>query len=261
MKTILLFSLFLLPVNTFAASLQYLQERDLDKIAMSDYHDSDDATLMNIHYVGDSTECAVAITLDNFLTYTPIGTADLDIDMSAAAYDTLGEVCDYINADADYECTLVDGKRDDDSSLTTNITAATTTDAKAAGGYYLVGIDSGSAISDGSEEYITRLGITPASGRRVVLKYCNVETDGTGTLLVYGKLAKYAGATDGVTRNDSTLVIGSIVTANDTAEANGNIYGGDWLEFAKDEHVVISGGNVATDQSSTALLECFWDEK
>lgn len=263
MKRILIaLAMVMAAAPAFAISSEELAIREYNKTSNSAYHDADDANLMKIGYTGASTEAIVGIEIDTMTLYEPYGTAALSYNMSVSSLDTLGELCDAIDAEDDYSCALIDGKRSDDSSLTTDITATvTTTDAKQAGGYYLVGIDSGSAVSDGSEEYMTRLGITPASGRKVVLKYCNVETDGTGTLTVYGKLAKYAGVSDGVTRNDSTLVIGSITTANDTAEPDGNIYGGNWLEFAKDEHVVISGANNTTDQSTTAFLECYWDEK
>lgn len=245
----------------FAISSDDLLVREYSKKSNAEFRDYNDATLLNITYTGSSTECIVGITLDSLTTATPYGTADLTIDMSAAAYDTLGEVCDYLNAQDGYSCALNGGKRNDDSSITTNITATVvTTDAKASGGYYLVDIDSGSAVSDGSVAYINRIGVTPESGKRVVLKYCNVTNDGTGSLNVYGKLAKYASVSDGVTRNDTTLV-SSIADVDDTAKIVGNIYGGYWIEFAKDEHVVISAGNASVAQTATSSLECFWDEK
>jgi hypothetical protein len=114
------------------------------------------------------------------------------------------------------------------------------------GGYNVLGNASG---------YINRVGITPQAGKRVILKYCDVQTDAVGTLLVYGKLAKYSGDNT-VTRGDKTLVA-SMATANDTAEVDGNIYGGYWLEFGVDEHVVISAGWTRTSRlNATKSRNC-----
>lgn len=256
-----LLALAFITSNAFALGSEELIVREYNKSSNAEYHDHNDSTLMNIHYTGASTESIVAVTLDTMTIAEPYGTTALTYDLGAAAYDTLGELCDAINTEDDYTCTLIEGKRDDDSSYLTNITGTvTTTDAKQAGGYYTVGIDTGSTVSDGSEEFMTRLGIIPQSGKRVVLKYCNVTTDGVGTLSVYGKLKKFEGVSDGVTRNDTTVVVTSMATANDTAEVNGNIYGGAWLTFAKDEHVLISALGTE-DQTTTAFLECYWDEK
>lgn len=232
--------------------------REYSKKSVSGYVLPGNATLIKITYVGSSTQAAVNIAADAFTTQAPIGTEDLSYDLSNASYDTLGEFCDAVQAEDDYNCALTGGKRDDDSSLLIDVTAATTTDAKAAGGYS-VEIDTAGAVS-ADNTYINRLGITPESGKKVVLKYCNVQSDAIGTLKIYGKLSKFASASDGVTRNDTTLVA-SMATADDTSETDGNIYGGNWLEFAKDEHVVISVGNVATAQTATSFIECFWDEK
>jgi hypothetical protein len=259
MKKILI-TMMLLAVggNAFALSGDDAMVREYTKKANSEYVLPGNATLLKITYVGASTQAAVNIAADAFTTQAPIGTADLSYDLSNAAYDTLGEFCDALNLEDDYNCVLTGGKRDDDSSLLIDVTAASTTDAKLAGGYS-VEIDTAGVVS-ADNTYINRLGITPEAGKRVVLKYCNVQSDAIGTLKIYGKLAKFAGSADGVTRNDSTLVA-SMATADDTAEVDGNIYGGNWIEFAKDEHVVISVGNASTAQTATSFIECFWDEK
>lgn len=244
--------------HAFALTSGEAQIRELSKKAMSAYILPGNATLLKIGYIGSSTQAAVNISADAFTTQAPLGTADLSFDMSAAAYDTLGELCDAIDADADYTCELTGGKRSDDSSLLIDVTASASTDAKASGGYSIE-IDTGGSVSV-DNTYVNRIGITPEAGKRVVLKYCNVQTDGVGSVNIYGKLARYEGSVDGVTRNDSTLVY-SKATADDTEASHGNIYGVPWMEFAVGEHVVIDAGLAGTAQTATSHIQCFWDEK
>lgn len=255
---IILMPILFIQASAFALGPDEVIVREYNKKATSEIVLPGNATLIKINYVGVATQAVVNIAADAFTTQAPLGTADLSIDLSAAAYDTLGEFCDALNDEDDYNCVLTGGKRDDDSSLLIDVTAASTTDAKLAGGYS-VEIDTGGAVSV-DNTYINRLGITPESGKRVVLKYCNLQSDAIGTLKIYGKLAKYASINDGVTRGDYTLVA-SMATADDTAEVDGNIYGGNWLEFAKDAHVVVSVGNASTAQTATSYIECYWDEK
>lgn len=241
--------------KAFAISADDLIVREYSKKASAAYVLPSGATLIKITYVGAATQSVVGITNEAFVTQAPLGVADLSIDLSAAAYDTLGEFCDAIEGKDDYKCELTGGKRDDSSLLLTNVTLAAATDAKAVGGYS-VGIDTGGAVYVAGQ-YINRLGITPEAGKRVVLKYCDVQSDAVGTLKIYGVLEKYA--------NDSTKtsnsLVSSMATADDTAEVDGNIYSGDWMSFKKDEHVVISVGNAATAQTATSYISCFWDEK
>ena len=251
----LVFSLF--AANVSALSSEDLLIRAYGAKAVAEHNDYNDASLIKVTYVGVGTQAAVGVTATAFTTEVPIGTVDLNLDISAVAYDTLGELCDYLQGLAAYNCSLTGGKRDDSSGLLNNVTAAVATDAKAASGYSVL-IDTGGAVA--TDPYFNRIGITPETGKRVVLKYCIQQTDATGSIRVYGKLGKFASGSDGVTRNDTTLIT-SIATVDDTAKTVGNIYSGNWLEFAKNEHVVISAGNAATSQTATSYLECFWDEK
>jgi len=250
--------LFLAANSAFAASLQDLQVKDLERSHSAAIKVISDETLMTVTYVGASTECQVGLTSSAFTTYAPGGTADLSIDMTAAAYDTLGELCDYIEADADYTCKLTGGKRDDASYLLGPITASSSTDAKAAGGYSVLVSTGGNVKTD---PYILTLGITPAQDKAVVLKHCIGNFNVADHLTVYGKLQKYVTATDGVTRNDTTKVY-SKVTTDDTDLTVGNIYSGaDWLEFAKNEHVVIRSIDGDNTQAAANFIECVWSEK
>lgn len=243
--------------NVFALSSESALIDQYTKKATAELVDYNDGTLMNVYYVGSGTQAAVEVASGSLTTYVPIGTQDLSYDLAQTAYDTLGELCDALEAEDDYECDLTGGKRDDSSLLLDFVTAATTTDAKTAGGYSIT-IDTAGVTE--TDPYIMRVGITPRSGKRVVLKGCRVQTDGTGTLVIYGKLAKYTGV-DSPTRNDTTQVW-SEPTANDTAESvPSSVIEGGWLEFGDDEHVVISAGNSTTAQTATSFLECYWDEK
>ncbi len=244
--------------NVAALSSESAIIAQYNKKASAEHVDYNDASLIKVTYVGSAAQAVVGVTATAFTTEAPLGTADLTIDISAAAYDTLGELCDYLQAQDDYNCSLTGGKRNDSSGLLKNVTAAAATDAKAVGGYAVL-IDTGGAVA--TDPDIMRVGITPASGKRVVLKGCRVQNDGVGSLTVYGKLAKYHSVSDGVTRNDTTL-LWTEPTADDTAESvPSSLIEGGWLEFAADEHVVVSAGNAAITQTSTSFLECFWDEK
>ena len=246
-------------VNSFALSSDDVIVREYNAKATAQYVDYNDSTLINILYSGSSTEAVVAVSSGLLTTEAPLGTTDLSYDLGYASYDTLGELCDVINLEDDYACTLTGGKRDDSSLLLDFVTAAAATDAKASGGYSIM-IDTGGITE--TDPYIMRIGITPSTGKRVVLKHCSGNINVAGNLTVYGKLGKYAGSTDGVTRNDTTLNW-SQVHADDTATnfPNSTTIGNDvWMEFAKDEHVVISAGSTAA-QASTNYIWCLWNEK
>lgn len=250
----------LMPSLCSAISLQDLQVKELDKVMVAEFNDYNDATLMKVKYTGDETTAVINFSSGTLSIDAPVGTAILSsatIDYSNAAVDTLGELCDYINAQTDIECSLVGGKRNDSSGLLWNpLNGQNIADSDG----YSVAIGTGGYQTDEKYAYVNRVGITPQSGRRVLLKYCVATTDGTGDLRVYGKLRKYETSSDGVTRDDTTEVL-RIASVDDTEKTFGNIYSGYWLEFGKDEHVVISAGNASTAQTSTSSMQCFWDEK
>lgn len=245
------------PVRVLALSTDDVLLRAYNAKAAAAIQVISNESLFNITYVGASTQAAVVITSGTFGTEAPIGTADLSYNIGAAAYDTVGELCDAIQAETDYTCAMTGGKRDDASYLTQNAAASTTTDAKAAGGYNVL-IDTGGVVDSGVQHILT-LGITPASGKSVVLKYCIGNINVIDSLNVYGKLAKYAGDTT-VTRNDTTKVY-SAITADDTDKTIGNIYGVPWLEFVKDAHVVVRSLDADSVQAAANYIECVWDEK
>jgi len=266
-KTMLVSVLFLMANNTFAISLQDLQVKDLDKIAVSEYVDYNDGTLMNVKYVGTTATAVMYVSSGMLDIDVPSGTALVSsISLNAAAYDTLGELVDYLNTQTDIEAILTGGKRDDASVLLGNEASAYTARNIAAAGGYSILIGTGALASADTSPQMMRIGITPQTGRRVALKYCTSGSDGTDVLNIYGKLRKYEGVSDGVVRDDTTLVA-SMATAADTEETNGNIYGGYAFEFAKDAHVVILAGDAdgtggtAMSTDATTKLVCYWDEK
>jgi len=247
--------------NAFAISSDDLIVRQLSRKATSARRVISDQSLMTIFYTGSSTQAVVAIGSGTLSTYLPgpDSAIDLNYQLEAAAYDTVGELCDAIEAEDDYSCEMKDGKRSDVSINTMNIAAVITSDAKLAAGYDVL-IDSGAVeLMNGTGDML-RLGITPESGKRVVLKYCIGNINVIDSLRVWGKLGKYSDVSDGVTRDDSTLVY-SIVTADDTDKTIGSIYGLDFLEFAKDAHVVIGSLDDDNAQAAANFLECVWDEK
>lgn len=244
--------------NASALGSEELIVRDFNKKASAAIKTIADSSLIKVTYVGASTQAAVVVTADAFGTEAPIGTSDLSFDTSNASYNTLGELCDAIEAEDDYTCALTGGKRDDDATLLQIVTAAIATDAKAAGGYEVL-IDTGGLVV--TDPYIISLGITPSSGKRVVLKYCTGNINVIDKLVIYGKLAKYENSTDGVTRGDITKVYQSPATADDTDKTIGNIYGVNFLEFAKDAHVVIRNLDADSTQAAANFIECVWDEK
>ena len=251
-------TLMLLACTTMvhAIGLDNLQVRELSKMAVSQYVGGTSSTLMTILYSGSSTQAAVAVDGTSFLTYTPIGTAG--ITAALATYSTLGSLCDYVNAQSGYKCVLTGGMRSDNSNLLLTTVASAATDAKANGGYS-IGVSTGGAGA--TVAYVVRLGITPMTDKRVVLKSCNVMNAGTGTVLVYGELMKYASGSDHVVRNDSTQVVNMPTVAATPTTVGASSPVSNWLEFEPNQHVVISAGNVATTQVAADYVQCFWDEK
>lgn len=261
-----------------AKSLTEFQIDKLNSNYVAQRVSSNTSESMLIQYVGTSTEAVVTITTTGITAYAPAGTADTSFGtasgtytLNASAYDTFGELCDAIDALASYECALLGGKRSDDSRKLRDQTAASgTNDLKATGGARFK-FDTGAAAEAGTDVYEIRLGITPGpggsevggggSGRSVVLKTCTGNANVIGNIKIFGKLRKHQGATDGITRDDTTEVW-SAVTADDTdLQVPLDIPEEGWLYFAEDAHVVISAGNGTSVQASANMLECQWEER
>ena len=260
----------LLFLSPFAAKAQSFQEAQLNeavKIRAAARFAATASHCLNLTYVGSAAEAVVAITSSTIIAEAPDSTADTTFGTAAgtyhlshAAYDTAGELCDVIDGLANYQCSLTGCDRSvATSELLDQASTSGTNDLKANGGFNVL-FDTGTigAIGPGFD---VRLGITPRVDHRVILKTCTGNANVIGTILVQGKLAKYEGISDGVTRNDTTTVWSS-VTADDTdLQVPLDITENGWLEFARNAHVVVSAGNGTSLQAAANFLECQWDEK
>ena len=255
-----------------AASLEDAQMKLAGAIGLSARSNSADSGegVMNVQYIGTGSDPIVTITSTAMTFYsaagvpdTTIGTAGVVTFASTAGCSTLGGLCDYIEARTNYRCRLTGGKRDDLPILLRDQTAATGVRRLSGDGQNLQ-LEGASGGGDGSA-YAIRQGFTPPSGKRVVLRKCTTITNAVGTLLVYGKTAALAnnilnlGSATPPIRNDSTLVWSEPTESatsltEDWTTTNGGVGGG--IEFATDEHVVVSAGNVATVQLAADFLQC-----
>jgi len=258
-----------------AESLRDMETAEAAKLRVGYRVASVDSLALNLTYVGSSTECVVTITTTVITAYAPAGTADSSnfgasassYTLFSAAYDTMGELCDVIDALDDYNCSLLGAKRDDGTIRLRDQTATTgTNNLKASGGANFKFSDESEATTPTGNTgvYDIRVGITPNSGRRVMLKTCTVNANIADTVRVYGKLRKYEGSSDGVTRNDTTEVWRA-VTADDTDKQIpiDVLDDSGFLEFGKDEHVVIGVGlgQITGVQAASNFAECLWYEK
>ena len=256
------------------ADLNSLQVKALNEMQVGDRKYGNVVESLRLYYVGTATEAVVTITTTSITAYAPAGTADssnfgvsLGSYVFTSAYDTLGELCDKIDALPLYGCEMLAARRDDASAILRDQTATSgTNDLKVSipisgviGGGARLRFDTGS--TGDINGFFERVGITPQPGKRVILKSCTGNGNVIGTFNVSGKLRKYEGVSDGVTRDDSTLVW-SAITADDTdltipAVATNS----GWLEFAKDAHVVVSVGNGSSLQAAANGVSCLWSER
>ena len=255
-----------------ADNLEDAQLRFFNAYNSADRVNTSSSVAMNLSYVGSSTEAVVTIAVGAITAYAPQGTADTTFGVSAgsyafvgATYDTFGELCDAIDALASYECVLKGAKRDDNTTTIRDQTATTgTNDLKAVGGFDVY-FDTGGMSNLANGTYFERIGFVPNSGKRVLLKSCliNVSTNVTaGSFNVYGKLRRYEGVSDGVTRNDTTLVYEDPTVAFGTDETTTWTESGlGGLEFAKDAHVIVSAGNGTVIQPVGGFARCLWSER
>ena len=260
--------LCLAPIAASAQAYQDAMLNEAIKLRSAGRFAADTAQCLNLTYVGSSSEAVVTIGIGAITAYAPAGVADSsNFGISASSYafsvataDTMGELCDSIDALADYKCTLLGCDRAQLPKFLKDQTAASgTNDLKANGGFNVL-LATG-AVGEIGPGYDVRLGINPRTDHRVILKTCTGNGNVIGTFVVKGKLAKYEGVNDGVTRDDTT-VVWSAVTADDTdLQIPVDLTDNGWLEFAKNAHVVVSIGNGTSLQAAANTVECQWDEK
>jgi hypothetical protein len=184
------------------------------------------------------------------------------IDISAAAYDTLGELCAYIDGETDYECELLAGKANDNSAVLRDQTETSgTNNLKAAGGFS-VEFDTGSTVSASGAAipYHLSVGRVPRPNKSLVLVSCEADANGsTPDLRVYGKLKVFDGVAG---HNDYDTADLEEITDDTEVVVDWAVppkMGG--LEFAKGSHVVVRAGNETSAQASANDLRCWFIEK
>jgi len=112
------------------ASLDYLEARYYAREPRVGRVTDDTPVMLRIKHVGSGTTQAPTVVVSNTastLTLTDGAASATTIDLSAAAYDYMGELCDYINSLASWECKLLDALRADASNnviVSTTVTAA-----------------------------------------------------------------------------------------------------------------------------------------
>ena len=257
-----------------AESLLDMQIREASKLQSAERVRHNDSNAIRLFYVGSATEAVVTITTAGITSYAPAGTSDgVDFSSSAtgtllfadALYDTVGELCDYIDSRDDYGCERLGAKRSDHPRRLRDQTAASgSQDLKSSTGSYIKFSDESEATTPtlNGQVYDIRLGIQPKSGKRVILKTCTINGNVIDTARIYGKLAKYEGIANPV-RDDSTEVW-RVITADDTdLQLPLDISEDGWLEFGKNEHVVVSvgEGEITGVQAAANFIECLWTER
>jgi hypothetical protein len=242
---------------------------------------SSDSKAMLLYYVGSGSEAYVTIDHNSIDAQVPFGTTDTgfgssgSFDLTASAYDTLGELCDAIDLEDDYGCVLLGAKRDDNSLLLRDQSATNgTNNLKAAGGFEVrFGTASATASPAGpNESRILRVGATARVGKSLVLKKCEWNVNGADNGRVYGCSAGTSSSDLGVEQDgmdfpqsqcSDTSELWREVIADDTNEEWDwtSRSGNDGWQFAQDSHVVVSGGNNASVQETTNFLRCLFEER
>ena len=275
-----------------AANQQDIQERVLYGRNYWVSSSSGDSDLANLYYVGSGTEAVVTITSTTMLFYVPAGTLDTAvgsggaIDLSATAYDTMGELCTYIDKLTSYGCVLQGAGSSLDPGFMQDQTAATgTNDLKVAGGFSVEN-DTNPVNGGGNVNvsYRVRLGARPSNpNRHLRLKKCewnlNAGTSGT-TVIVAGKSSEYTPEAQGANgnrlseavRGDGTTVWRDVFT--DDTNGSWDFSGGNPLagwDFADNEHVVVVGGSDIASESTVGIasasqivgnyLRCLFEER
>ena len=274
----------LVPVQARALDLYEAQAARAAEKAYFIYASSANSVGMKLWYVGSSTESVVVITSTTITFYAPYNVLDTavgtngSVDMSATAYDTFGELCDYISGLADYGCRLDGGKRDDNPNLLRDQSSASgTNDLKAAGGFD-VKLDSANINGGGFFDQPNKLtvGAWPSPGKRLCLNFCvgNINSGGATVeyIQVSGKaanreysLSKNADASFVPATYDDTTVVAEYDETTDDVDISkdfspNSAAGG--VCFAVDAHLVVRAGIGGTSwQTVGNHLQCSVTER
>lgn len=271
-----------LATRSLAVNLGDAQLAQADETANSGYvaGGANTAQAVNLFFTGKGQTGSVAASTGAYVTisatamtfYQPYGTVDATVGTagvityaSTLASNTMGALCDYLTSlGSSYVCRLQGAQRNDPPIiLKTQTETNGTSNLAAAGGF---------SVLQTTTTFVS-LGITPAVGRRVVMKQCVSNGNmagGDSGLQVYGQLRKFgalasASAVDqyGVAANDSYSVWASSQVTNTTTYQPSQYAIPRWIEFAQGAHVVAREGNVgaASVQTSANFIYCLWDER
>ena len=255
----LLSAIAVLTPRSWAVNLGDAQLADSDQTAFSAIvlGGAGGSDLAHLYYVGTGTEALVTIAathMDFFqpaaVTDTTIGASGVITYASTLGANTMGSLCDYINASATkYRCQLTGALRGDAPSILKTQTETTGTCSLAAAG--------GCKLTNNAADII-RVGIIPSVDHRVVLKqviaYGLCTTDNIG---VYGILRPWSSGFDN---------LGQAVTADTnpwakvTGAASTVVYQpsqytiAPWLEFANNKTPMSRdyGGHLTNPVTGTA---------
>lgn len=237
---------------------------------------------LNVRYIGSSTEAVVSVDNSNVTFYAPYNVADTSIGSSGvlalSTYDTMGALCDAIDATTNYICKLLDSRRSDPTTRLGNQTQSFgLKNLKSAAGYN-ISFDTGNVAGELINADQLSLGITPAPGKRVILKSCDFNAVSNGVtnplLTVSGVLKDLENAGDNVTRNDSTVVWSGVISSSITALSQSWAPSGlGGIAFAANPfsnadafplgHVVVRVASAASTslQTAASYLRCYWIER
>jgi hypothetical protein len=205
----------------------------------------DGQVVIRIKHVGTGTDQAPTVVISNsssLLTLTDGAAAATAIDLSQAAYSTVGEVADYINSLASWECKVLDALRADNS------------DNKWIDGSVTSAIKEGETVFDIKQDssalaayrlrvtYDRSVGATkPAKGHRVVMKKFTYNLDLTAAA---GAVKVYE-ITDGGKTETQVFAALSVDTTDTTVDFSDGITPGEGKDFviAVDGTVIDAAAN------------------
>jgi hypothetical protein len=165
------------------ASQDFLQMRHLAAEEKMIQVVDDGPVVLRIKHVGTGSTQAPTVVLSStasLITLTDAASDAKTVDLSASAYNTVGEVCDYINGLASWECKVLDALRSDASD---NVFIDGSVTAGVAEGETVFDIKSDTGNLTAYRLRITYDrsvgGLKPKGGHRIILKEWTYNIDHT----------------------------------------------------------------------------------
>jgi len=174
-------------------------------------NDFNDSRAFSIVYTGTGTTCALSIS-SRALVIDSLATVDdvASIDFGDAAYDTIGEVFDYLNSFA-YTCTATDMRRADNSNLLAVISAQSilSTDD-----LYSVSFDTAGITA--TTAYFMSIRLEPDYNKSIVIDEISCEADVSSAANLWIYIEDYSATTQWSEKAESgpvrTLANGTVTT-------------------------------------------------